>query len=312
MAYTGANAVLDSAAGTAGNEALSRDIYIETLEAFNRRNVFMSLVMRQTIQSGKAGQFIIGGKTDGSDTDTYARGTQIDISDVELDERTIVLERPVYVAKRIDQFEERVAHYDVRSPITNMMGETLAYKVDGKIADTVWTASQGQAPDGPLASNPGPNANIVIATPGSTAMEKGDALAEAIFEGKAVLEENDDYGEAVVVVSPKDYGYLVQSGQAVNADFTSGNGGYDTGTVMQVAGVRILSSNNLKGATAAGKAKLRGLLFTMDCAGVLELIGLRTNQEDQIDFLDSTLMTAYYAIGTGVLRPESAVAILDA
>jgi len=311
MAYTGANAILTGATTT---NDLSRDIYIETLEAFNRRNVFMSLVMRQTIQTGKAGQFIIGGKTDGSDTDTYARGTQIDITDTELDERTIVLERPVYVAKRIDQFEERVAHYDVRGPITNMMGETLAYKVDIKIADTVWLASQGQAPDIPLASNPGPNANILIPAGATTPMEKGDALAEAIFAAKATLEENDDYGEAVAVVSPIDYGYLVQSGQAVNADYTSGNGGYDTGTVMQVAGIRIVSSNNVKGSNGGvGEAteKLRALVFTQDCAGVLELIGLRTNQEDQIDFLDSTLMTAYYAIGTGVLRPESAVAVLD-
>jgi len=310
MAYTGANDIITG--GDTGND-LSRDIYIETLEAFNRRNVFMQLVKRQTIQTGKAGQFIIGGKTDGTDTATYARGTQIDITNTELDERTIVLERPVYVAKRIDQFEERVAHYDVRGPITNMMGETLAYKVDIKLADTVWAASQGQAPDAPLVGNPGPNANVVIPAGATGAMEKGDALAEAIFDAKAVLEGNDDYGEAVSVVSPQDYGYLVQSGQAVNADYTSGNGGYDSGTVMQVAGVRILSSNNVKGTLGgAATAKLRGLVFTMDAAGVLELIGLRTNQEDQIDFLDSTLMTAYYAIGTGVLRPESAVAILDA
>jgi len=311
MAYTGANTI--STGATTTND-LSRDIYIETLEAFNRRNVFMALVMKQTITTGKAGQFIIGGKTDGSDTDTYARGTQISITDTELDERTIVLERPVYVAKRIDQFEERVAHYDVRSPITNMMGETLSYKVDMKIADTVFAASQGTGVNAPVASNPGPNANLVIPTLTSpTPMDRGDALAEAIFDAKAVLETNDDYGEAVVVVSPQDYGYLVQSGQAVNADYTSGNGGYDTGKVMQVAGVAIVSSNNLKG-TLSGTttAKLRGLVFTMDCAGVLELIGLRTNQEDQIDFLDSTLMTAYYAIGTGVLRPESAVAIMDA
>ena len=309
MAYTGANAILTGATTT---NDLSRDIYIETLEAFNRRNVFMALVTTQTIQSGKAGQFIIGGKTDGSDTDTYARGTQIDITDTELDERTIVLERPVYTAKRIDQFEERVAHYDVRGPITNMMGETLAYKVDTKIADTLFLASQGAAPDNPLASNPGPNANIVIPAGATTPMEKGDALAEAIFDAKAVLEENDDYGEAVAVVSPQDYGYLVQSGQAVNADYTSGNGGYDSGTVMQVAGIRIVSSNNLKGSMGGTTtAALKALIFTQEAAGVLELIGLRTNQEDQIDFLDSTLMTAYYAIGTGVLRPESAVAVMQ-
>ena len=310
MAYTGANTILTGA--TTSND-LSRDIYIETLEAFNRRNVFMSLVMVQTITEGKAGQFIVGGKTDGTDTATYARGTQIDVSDSELDERTILIERPIYTAKRIDQFEERVAHYDVRGPITNMMGETLAYKVDTRIADEVFLASQGAAGDAPLASNPGPNSNIVIAAGSTTPAAKGDDLAAAIFAAKATLEENDDYGEAVCVVSPEDYGYLVQSGHAVNADFTSGNGGYDTGVVKQVGGVMIVSSNNVKGSNGGSTtAALRGLVFTTQAVGVLELIGLRTNQEEQIDFLDSTLMTAYYALGCGVLRPESAVAIVNA
>jgi len=306
MAYTGAATVLTG--GTTSND-LSRDIYIETLEAFNRRNVFLGLVQKQTITSGKSGQFIVGGKTDGSDTAEYARGTQISVSEAPLDERTIVLERPVYTAKRIDQFEERIAHYDIRGPITNMMGETLAYKVDQKIADTLFDATTGAA----LVGNPGPNTNIVMPAPATDAKGRGDQLAEAIFAAKVVLEENDDYGEAVVVVSPKDYADLVQADRAVNADYTSGNGGYDTGRVMQVGGVSIISSNNLKGTKGSGDtAKLQGLVFTIEAVGVLELIGLVTNQETQIDFLDSTLMTAYYAIGAGVLRPESVVAIVAA
>ncbi len=309
MAFTGAAAVLTGATTT---NDLSRDVYIETLEAFMRRNIFLATITKQTIAQGKAGTFIIGGKTDGSDTATYARGTQIDVTGAALDERTIVLERPVYTAKRIDQYEERIAHYDVRGPITNMMGETLAYKVDIKIADVVFDASQGAGANAPVAGNPGPNANIVITVPGTTPEAKGLALAEALYAASARLQMNDDYGQAVAVVSPVDYGNLVQSKVAIDADYTSGNGGYDTGTVKMIGNIRILSSNNVKGSRGGTTtAKLRALVYTEQCAGVLELIGLRTNQETQIDFLDSTLMTAYYAIGAGVLRPESAVSILD-
>lgn len=314
MAFTGAATVLT---GATTAKDLSRDVYIETLEAFMRRNIFLPTITKQTIAQGKAGTFIIGGKTNGSDTATYARGTQIDVTDSALDERTIVLERPVYTAKRIDQYEERVAHYDVRGPITNMMGETLAYKVDIKIADVIFDASQGTGANAPVAGNPGPNANIVIPAPaaGATPESKGLALAEALYAASARLQMNDDYGQAVAVLSPVDYGNLVQSKVAIDTDYTSGNGGYDTGTVKMIGNIRILSSNNVKGSRGAALGateKLRALVYTEQCAGVLELIGLRTNQETQIDFLDSTLMTAYYAIGTGVLRPESAVAILDA
>ncbi len=306
MAYTGASDIITGGTST---DDLSRDIYIETLEAFNRTLVGAALVMKQTIQTGKAGQFIIGGKaTDSADAATYARGTQVDITEAEFDERTIVLERPVYEAKRVDQFEERVAHYDVRSVITNQMGESLGNKVDREAFDTLFLASSGTG----LVGNPDAGTVAAITYTG-TASAKGDLLAEAIFEAAAQLKLNDVNGEPYVVLGPVDYANLVQSDRSVNADYTSGNGGFDTGVVLEVGGVKVYRSNNVKGNLGGTTtANLLGLVFTSEAAGVLELIGMTTNQEKQIDFLDATLMTAYYANGMGVLRPECAVAIMSA
>ncbi len=318
MAYAPAAAQILTGATSAAD--LSRDVYIETLEAFNRALVGLNLVRRQTIQSGKAGQFIIGGKTSDSTVPaTYARGTQVDVTDAELDERTILLARPVYEAKRVDQFEERVAHYDTRSIITNQMGEALGNKVDRQVFDTILSAAldidiTGNSVSSALVSNPAAGTVAALTYTGS-AEAKGDLLAGAIFEADAALKANDVSEQAYCVVGPVQYGELVQSTKAVNADYTNGNGGYDSGTVMMVGGVQILRSNNVKGNTggASGAAeKLLGLVFTSEAAGVLELIGMTTNQEKQIDFLDATLMTAYYANGMGVLRPECAVAILSA
>ena len=297
MAYTGAATVLTGATTT---NDLSRDVYIETLEAFNRSTIFGGLVYKQTISSGKAGQFIVNGKaTAGTDAATYAKGTQVNVTDAEMDERTIVLERPIYEAKRVDQFEERVAHYDVRSMITNQMGESLANKFDKMVAAKLLTAGTTG-----VASNPNEHAVVEVAND----TNKGDSIAAAIFEAKAYLEENDDMGEAYCVLSPMNYALLVQSGKAVNADYTSANGGYDKGTVMEIAGVKIYKSNNITGGTASAV----GVVFTRQAVGVLELIGLQTNQEKQIDYLDATLMTAYYAVGCDVLRPESKVVLVDA
>ena len=308
MAYTGAASIITG--GTTTND-LSRDIYIETLEAFNRTLVGLTNVRRQSIPTGKAGQFIIGGKTSDATTPaTYARGTQVDVTDAEFDERTIVLARPIYEAKRVDQFEERVAHYDIRSVITNQMGESLGNKVDKEVFDTILTASAGTG----LVSNPDAGQVAAITYTG-TAKAKGDLIAEAIFEAAARIQMNDVNDAPVCVLAPIDYANLVQSDRAVNADYTNGNGGIDSGMVMEVAGVRVLRSNNLKGTKGGvGEAaeKLLGLVFTPEAAGVLELIGMTTNQEKQIDFLDATLMTAYYANGMGVLRPECAVALMEA
>ncbi len=234
----------------------------------------------------------------------------MNVKEAEFDERTIVLARPVYEARRIDQFEERVAHYDVRSVITNQMGESLGNKVDRQVFDTILDASLGTG----LVGNPDAG-QVVPLTYTGTAKEKGDLLAEAIFEAAARLKENDVNEAPICVLNPSDYANLVQSDRAVNADYTGGNGGIDSGTVMEVAGVRILRSNNVKGNRGgSGEAaeKVLGLVFTPEAAGVLELIGMTTNQEKQIDFLDATLMTAYYANGMGILRPECAIVIKEA
>ncbi len=301
MAYTGASPIIT---GTTSTNDLSRDIYMETLEAFNRTNIGLGLVYKQTITNGNAGQFIIGGKSTGGEADEYTRGTQVGVTDGTQDERTITLDRPQYIARRVDQFEEKVAHYDIRSMYTNQMGEALAYNVD----KAIFTALEAAAVGTGLAGNPSgvTVTNAVIAS-ATTPSDIGDALAESIFEAAAALRINDVNGEAYVVVSPTNYSYLVQSGQAVNADFTNGNGGFDTGIVRQVGGVTVLQSNNLPTTVA-----LEGLVFTREAVGVLELIGMRTNQETQIDFLDSTLMTAYYSNGIGVLRPEASVKIVSA
>ncbi len=301
MAYTGSSPIIT---GTTSTNDLSRDIYMETLEAFNRTNIGLGLVYKQTITNGNAGQFIIGGKSTGGEANEYDRGTQVGVTDGTQDERTITLDRPQYIARRVDQFEEKVAHYDIRSMYTNQMGEALAYNVDKAIFTKLEAAAVGTG----LAGNPSgvTVTNAVIAS-ATTPSDIGDALAESIFEAAAALRINDVNGEAYVVVSPTNYSYLVQSGQAVNADFTNGNGGFDSGIVRQVGGVTVLQSNNLPTTVA-----LEGLVFTREAVGVLELIGMRTNQETQIDFLDSTLMTAYYSNGIGVLRPEASVKIVSA
>ncbi len=302
MAYPGASPVIT---GTTSTNDLSRDIYIETLDAFLRTNIGLGLVYKQTIPEGNAGQFIVAGKADESIVGEYAdTNLQVDVTAGTQDERTITIGRPQYIARRVPQFEEKVAHYDIRSMYTTQMGEALAHKVDKAIFAQVELAAVGTG----LAGNPGGNTvtNAVIAS-ASTPATVGDALAESIFEAAAALRTNDDNGEAYVVVSPTNYAALVQSGQAVNADFTNGNGGFDTGIVRQVGGVTVLQSNNLP--TTAG---LEGLVFTRQAVGVLELIGMKTNQAEQIDFLDAVLMTAYYAYGMGVLRPESAVKIVSA
>ncbi|MDB4681405.1 hypothetical protein OAE88_00695 [bacterium] len=304
MAYAGS---FDPNTGGTTTNTLSRDIHVDTLEAFNRNNIFSALIDSRSITGGTGAQFTIEGKEDTADGSIalYATGTQVSVTDGSVDERVINLDRPSYIARRIDRFDEAVANYDVIAMQVRQMGANLSAKVDRKASAAVEASSLATGVVG------NGNGSVVVntaldggAAQATTAETKGDEMAESIFAAVAAIRNGDDMNDVYVVMNPTDYSYLVQSGKAVNKDFTNGNGGFDSGKVSYVGGAYVLESNNLP-ATAG----LKALAFTSQAAGIVKLFDVVTNQEKQIDFLDATLLTAYFSNGVGSLRPNSAVSI---
>lgn len=292
---------------------LSQEVFLEVKEAFDRVNIFLPLVESKTIDSGSSAQFVITGKDNQSLALTQGRasgspttdvGNDISVNAINMDERIITIDNLIYDARRIDGKEEKIAHYDVRGPVTSMIGTVLGQKMDYTIVEQLGLAAEATG----LAGNPDAAAVVVNAaiTGGSTSQAKGDALAESIFSAVASLKENDVYGDPIVAVSPRNYSYLVQSGNGVNADYTNGNGGQDSGSIMMVGGARIVQTNHL--AAATNIEDIAGFVFTSEAVGVVNLIGLQT--ESNYDFNKfATLISGRYAIGAGVLRPECVVAL---
>lgn len=297
--------------GATSGDALGLKVYMEVQEAFDRTNVFMDLITTKTISSGASAQFIIGG-LDGDVAKTQSRavgadtalGADIAVNDIKMDERVIVIDDTVYDARRIDGREEKIAAYDVRGPVTSMIGQVLARNIDTKIMAQLGLAAE----DTGLAGNPDAPSVIVntAITGAATAKLKGDALAEALFEAEAALRDNEVTGEVYCAVSPTNYGYLVQSGNGVNADYTSGNGGFDKGTIMEVAGVKIVKTTNM--AAATNIEGIAGMVFTKDAVGLVNLVGLTA--ESNYDFNKfATLLSGRFALGIDTLNPASVVAI---
>ena len=133
--------------------SLALKIYAETLAAFERKNIFMELITKQTITSGKSAQFVINGRgaestintttglpsgvaaAAGGEVQTHALGTnqRDSASQMVVTERTIVVERPLFVRKQLDAFEEKMAHYNIRSMITGQNGSTMSNFLDRRI-----------------------------------------------------------------------------------------------------------------------------------------------------------------------------------
>jgi len=133
--------------------------------------------------------------------------------------------------------------------------------------------------------------------------------------------END----RVAIVKPAQYYNLVQTTNVINRDW-GGAGVYADGTVLRVAGIQIVKSNNvpstnIAAATAGENNTYHGdfsttvaLVMQKSAIGTVKLMDLAVEQTsgDYNIMYQGTLMAAKYAMGHGILRPECAVEIKTA
>lgn len=328
-------------ADVASRESLSLTIYAETLAAFERKNVFMDIVTKQTIQGGKSAQFIVDTKGEEADVANMVAGTAGTVganalnsgvvrthglgvdsrtlaSNAIIGERTITVERPKIVRKNIDDFDSQIVPYNTRQIVTGQMGSSMANYVDQRVvyelnksmvATELQDANYGNIAVQDVASNIYSSA----ISGASTREAKGDAIVEGIFACASELDDKDQTGkQRYFVVSNEDYYNILLSQKAVNRDWNAGdNGSISTGNVFDIAGVKILRSNNIKTsilgdvlAMTGGGQSFTGFMFTEDVIGLLELYGLKTTQWDDNDY-DQYVMKASLATGYGILNPAS-------
>jgi hypothetical protein len=275
----------------------------EVIKAFRERNIAMGLIKNREISGGKTAQFIVTGQADEADIQTHVRGEEVVSSILANDEVTITVDTRFVHSHFLDTLDEKLAQYEVRGELAFQSGEVLATKIDKEIFAMLgndvpaMTPLPGQKP-----------ASTIVATgyaAATTAEEKGNAIVEALFEGKAVLQSKNVTAEPSVIVAPQDYYNVVQSTRGVNSDYTSGNGGIDTGKVRQIAGFSLGWTNHLD---KTSNTKLIALMFTKDVAGVVKAMDIRS--EANYDFRRlGWQLTSFYALGMGPLNPTGMVVI---
>lgn len=299
MPYTGATT---PNVGSDTTKTLSRDVQLDVIEAYTRKMVVAPLLWTKTIQNGTGGQFIIEGKEDATNAGvtTYTAGAQVDVTNGTQDEIVINLDRPQYVARRIDKWSEAVANYDTVAMNVRQVGAKLGAFVERKAIAAVEASSLATG----LVGNGNGIVTVSAAMGTGTPVERGNAIADAIYATVAKIRENDDDSMVYIVMSPTNYSYVVRSDRATNADFTNGNGGFDTGVVKQVSGAVILQSNDMP-----STAGLVALAFTYQSAGIVKLWDVQSKITEQADFLDAKLLTAYFSNGMGALRAGSTASL---
>jgi len=262
----------------------------------------------RSIQNGKSAQFPAIGKTV---AEYHTAGAEILGNNIEHDEKVITIDDLLISNTFIANIDEAKNHYDVRSEYSKQMGQALAQTYDRNLLSMAIKAARDPSGLGAGVAGQGSASSVSLGlTPTTT------ALVSAMYDAAATLDTaNIPETERFVVVDPATYYALVQEDKLINRDFGQ-NGSYSDGTIMRVAGMQIVKSNNLavdhttvtaypdfNSKYAEDASDTKALVIQRQALGTVQLMDMATEMEYDIR-RQGTLAVSKMAVGHGVLRPE--------
>ncbi|MEL6980033.1 MAG: phage capsid protein [Pseudomonadota bacterium] len=283
----------------------------EVLAAFEEANTTLDKHMVRTIENGKSATFPVIGKKAAT---YHAPGAEIGGTAYEHNEKVITVDDLLITSSFIANIDEAKVHYDVRTVYSLEDGRALAAQMDRHVLQTAVLAARTATPN-----VTGGAAGGIIEEASANDFKDPTKLATALFEAAQSLDEKDIPEEdRFAFLRPAEYYTLVQSEKAINRDF-GGDGAYSDGTVFRVAGMTIVKTNHLPstnittgmeagtaGRYAGNFTNTAGLIMHKSAVGTVKLMELGAEADYDLR-RQGTLMVAKYAVGHGVLRPESAV-----
>lgn len=284
----------------------------EVLTAFDEKNIMKDLHMIRTIDHGKSASFPVLGKATAR---YHVPGTPIlGFNQVAANERIINIDDLLIADVAIYDLEDAKNHYDVRGEYSKQIGAALAREFDKK---TMRVAVQAARTAGIIDDEPG--GSVIQAGP--TVATDADVLAEALFSAAQIFDEKDIVIEdRNVILRPAQYYLLAQNTKVLNKDW-NGSGSYSDGKIVKIAGITILTSNNLPNENIAEKVtgenndytgdftNTVGLVLQKSAIGTVKLrdIQIQKSGNDFNIMYQATLMVAKMAVGHGILRPGCAI-----
>ena len=299
--------------GTGYNDLFLKVFSGEVLATFGRENQMLNMTTVRTISSGKSAQFPVTG-TIASGYHTV--GNEIVGTQVKHNEKIINIDDMLLAHAFLAEIDELKNHYDVRSIYSKEMGQALAKKVDQHLLQLIVLASAGAS----TITGGNGGSNVIDADCKTNAT----SMVASIFEAVQKLDEKDvPTSDRYCVVTPDIYYQLSNIDKLVSRDFSSNNGDFAKGQVVMVGGVRIVKSNTAVTAFTDQSSAISGtnntynvdaqhvgaVVFHKSAIGSVKLKDLVLENTYDPRRLGN-LMTARLAMGSGILRPESAVRII--
>ena len=282
----------------------------EVLAAFQRRNVMAERSIVRTITSGKSAQFPAVWRAGSA---FHTPGAELAGTTIYHNERVVTIGGLLIAHVFLADIDDAMNHYDVRSIYSAELGMALARQLDATIlnygalgADASATLTGGDA------------GTEIVDTDSKT---NADSLVTSIFDAAQALDEHDCPSEdRYCFVKPAQYYNLIENGtKVIHSDF-GGEGSIAGGSLMRIAGMEVVPSNNMaqdlsgSSATYWPAALLKNFsVVSAQCmhksaVGTVKLLDLEM-QSDYDYRRQGTLLIARMATGTNFLRPEASVMI---
>jgi hypothetical protein len=287
----------------AGNTVLHLKVFAgEVLTAFEQATVTMDKHVVRQISSGKSSQFPLTWKSSSS---YHTAGNEILGTVVNHAEKVITIDGLLISHHFVDNLDEAMNHYDVRSLYSREAGIALATQWDQNVLQEGVLGARASA----IVTGANGGSSLINASYGTS----GSALGSGLFDAAEQLDESNVPEDGrYMYVRPAQYYLMAETTDLINRDW-GGSGVYARGEVFQVAGINIVKTNNLpitdlSGATFHGvnASTVKGLVMHTTGVATVKLLDMAVEAEYDIR-RQGWLVVAKYAMGHGFIRPEACV-----
>jgi hypothetical protein len=287
----------------------------EVMTAFAETNVFRDLHYTRSITHGKSARFPASWK---ASSRYHQPGVPVlGSNQIKLGHRTINIDALLIADVFIDDLEEAMNYFEVRSIFSTEIGQALARTYDSYVARTIILAARAAA--------------TITGAFGGTQLSHEDAATDSARLLSLLWSANQAFDEKDVpsatrygALAPAQYYMLVQDEKVQNT-FLGGHGLMMQGRVPFVGDIAIVKSNHIPNTNIAvgtdGEQNTYIGDFTKtvcpvwhrSAAGTVSLRELTTQMTSPNgDFnvvYQGTLALGKMAVGHGILRPECAIEI---
>ena len=280
----------------------------EVMTAFETASVTRDKHFVRTIATGKAASFPATWKVTGG---YHTPGAEIVGQVSNVAERVITIDDLLLSSVFIPNIDEAKNHFDYRSTYSNECGVFLGSNWDKNILQTMALAARASA------TVTGAFGGTSLTSLGTLYKTSAVDLVAGITGIAQSFDEKDIPAgqKRNAFVRPAQYYLLATTPNTllVNRDYTAGNGDLAKAQIGEVAGCKLVMTNNLPNSViATGPTAYQGdfskvaALVTTDAAvGTLKLLDLQSEMAYDIR-RQGTLIVAKYLMGHGILRPECA------